>query len=464
MAVLLLVLLGVALSQPLQIIEVWDDSQFLEFSSEFKGFLRFLAVCDKDCPDAIALLMDSKITMHDPPVIPGVVRDTSVLSRSQIPTDIDLLYYRPGSIYPEIVRGQVTASMLEGIMEEEFRPVRELKSKAEVEKVKNSSETCVIGYFKRDTDLKALFWEVAEGNSEVVPFYSVSDSSLATEFQLSDVGVVVVRNQLLLGDEKPYVLMERLESVEELEQEVLTSLFGDVGWITNTNYFLFREEHKGLLTLFVKADSHLNPSMVKYYASRLRQLASDYYQHLTFTLADIQEFAYEVENFRIESEAFVMIDDTHEIYVLKEVSDGTFKSQEVREFIESYIAKSLKPYRVSQAEPTNPYEGRVRVLVGSQFDDFIQSLDRDLLLLLVSPDCDECVELLQVLQEVAGIFEKSLTVAKIDAIENSLPRVYDPYDLPSLYLAKKDRSPVAYPSYDYNVASIVEFLESYAMS
>jgi hypothetical protein len=53
MAVLLLVLLGVALSQPLHVIEEWDDDQFLEFASEFRGFLRVLAVCDKDCPDAL---------------------------------------------------------------------------------------------------------------------------------------------------------------------------------------------------------------------------------------------------------------------------------------------------------------------------------------------------------------------------------------------------------------------------
>jgi hypothetical protein len=32
--------------------------------------------------------------------------------------------------------------MLEGIREEEFRPVKELKSKTQVEKVKSSFETC----------------------------------------------------------------------------------------------------------------------------------------------------------------------------------------------------------------------------------------------------------------------------------------------------------------------------------
>lgn len=466
MAVLLAVLLGLAVSQPLHIIEIWSDEDLHEFSVTFKGFLRFLAVCDKDCPGTIELLMDTKFTMHDPPVIPGIVRDLTVLERSHIATDVNLLFYRLKANYPESVRGAVTFDILKGIMDDELRPVKALKSRLHAEKQKNADLTYVVGYFAKDSDLKATFFEVAEDNSGVCPFYTVPDAATAAEFDLTEPGVVVVRNKLLQGEnDTPLLKMSHLESPEELEQEILESLFGFVGWITNTNYFLFRQEGKGLLTMFANLDSQLNPSMVKYYASRLRSLAKDYDQHITVTIADTEEFAQEVETFKIESPNFIMIDDTAEIYILKDIimADGSFKAQEVRNFVEGYVSRSIKPYRVSEPVPEEPYDGRIRVLVGSQFDEFLETTDKDLLLVLVSPECDECLEVLQVLQEVAGIFEKTLTVCKIDSINNSLPRSYDPYDLPSLFLVRKGSSkgPVAYPTYDYNVQSLVEFIEAY---
>jgi len=108
----------------------------------------------------------------------------------------------------------------------------------------------------------------------------------------------------------------------------------------------------------------------------------------------------------------------------------------VKKFVNDYLAGSLKPYIKSEPVPeTN--DGPVTVVVGETFNDLVLNNDKDVLIEFYAPWCGHCKSLAPKWEELGRKVQDvdTLVIAKIDATANDFPRhKFEVRGFPSIFL------------------------------
>merc|ERR1712012_1063847 len=148
-----------------------------------------------------------------------------------------------------------------------------------------------------------------------------------------------------------------------------------------------------------------------------------------------------------------------------------FKSQDlvldeenIKAFIEKYLAGELKPELLSEDIPEDWDHKPVKVLVGKNFNEVVNSTEKNTLVMFYAHWCGHCKKLEPLWEELAEKYKeaKDVTIAKIDATKNELEHIrIRAFPTVKLFLKQIDNAK------DYNgertVDGLVRFIESNGM-
>jgi len=202
------------------------------------------------------------------------------------------------------------------------------------------------------------------------------------------------------------------------------------------------------LKVYSSLDWQRDPKGAVYQLNRLRKIAKDFADKLSFVITSKKSHATELRDLDIPhiDVPFVIHDLKTDLKYRLETPDYTPES--VKSFIEDFLAGKVDSYVKSEAVPeTN--DDPVKVVVGKTFKDIVLDSTKDVLLEAYAPWCGHCKTLEPKYKQLAERMQKysdSLVIAKIDATANSLPPAYSARGYPTIFFApanKKD-APIKY--------------------
>jgi protein disulfide isomerase family A protein 3 len=140
-----------------------------------------------------------------------------------------------------------------------------------------------------------------------------------------------------------------------------------------------------------------------------------------------------------------------------------FLVDNVKEFVNDYVAGKLKPYIKSEPVPAESNDA-VKVVVGETFNDIVMDKNKDVLIELYAPWCGHCKNLEPTYKELAEKLKEeapSVVIAKMDATANDSPHgKYQAKGFPTILFAPANdkENPVAY-SGERTVKGFTDFLK-----
>jgi len=138
-----------------------------------------------------------------------------------------------------------------------------------------------------------------------------------------------------------------------------------------------------------------------------------------------------------------------------------FSVENLKEFINDFIAGKIKPYIKSQSVPVQTEA--VKIVVGETFNDIVMDPTKDVLFEMYAPWCGHCKQLEPVYKELAEKLKDNpnVVIAKMDATANDSPHgKYQASGFPTIFYApaKNKENPITF-SGERTLAGFTSFLK-----
>ncbi|KAK5884166.1 hypothetical protein CesoFtcFv8_020423 [Champsocephalus esox] len=225
---------------------------------------------------------------------------------------------------------------------------------------------------------------------------------------------------------------------------------------------------RDLLTAHYDLDYHHNPRGSNYWRNRVMKMASTFSgRGLFFSVANKKDFLSELEeDFGLGTSdggelPFVTIRTKlgHK-YTMRE--EFTRDGQSLERFLNDYFAGRLKRFIKSEPIPERN-SAAVKTVVAENFDDLVNSPERDVLIQFYSRSCSHCKKLEPVYTELAETLSSNpnIVIARMNAGDNDVPNGYDVQGYPTIYLARAGRKdePIRYEG-GRELRDFLKFLKS----
>jgi len=99
-------------------------------------------------------------------------------------------------------------------------------------------------------------------------------------------------------------------------------------------------------------------------------------------------------------------------------ADAIRDQRSVGDFLARVKAKKEQPYLRSQLAPEQPFDKGLKVLTGNTFEQFVLDEARDVVVFFHTPTCEDCTQVLPVLQELANQGWPGVSFGKLDTSKN----------------------------------------------
>jgi len=144
--------------------------------------------------------------------------------------------------------------------------------------------------------------------------------------------------------------------------------------------------------------------------------------------------------------------------------DGEVTTEKLVKFAEDVIAGKAAKFFKSAAEPAEPLDKGVAVIVGNTVESVVMDPTKDVLLEVYAPWCGHCKALAPVYEKLAKRFAKidSVVIAKMDGTENEHPSI-EAQGYPTLlfFPAEKDAEPIPYDG-GRTLGEMTKFIKKHA--
>ncbi|KAF7287794.1 hypothetical protein GWI33_003425 [Rhynchophorus ferrugineus] len=322
---------------------------------------------------------------------------------------------------------------------------KELKSVATLETfLASEKESVVIGFFEKESDLKAAFFKLADKLRERVQFGHSSYEDVLKHQGVSD-AVILFRPAHLKNKFEPNsVTYSGPAETADLNDFVFKHFHGLVGVRKSDNQ---RDFKSPLVVVYYGVDYVKNPKGTNYWRNRVLKVAKEFEGTVNFAISPNTEFTHELNEFGIEfaqtDKPKVAARDANEKkYVLKE----EFTPENLLNFVNDVLAGKLEAYIKSEPVPESQ-DGSVTVAVAKNFDEVVVNNEKDTLIEFYAPWCGHCKKLAPTYDELAEkLKDEDVAIVKMDATANDVPSTFDVRGFPTIYWAPKNKknAPVTY--------------------
>ncbi|XP_077600193.1 protein disulfide-isomerase A3-like [Stigmatopora nigra] len=314
-------------------------------------------------------------------------------------------------------------------------------------------DSSIVGVFSgEDSSSLADFLKAAGLLRDQFRFAHTTRLELAEPYGLQTEGVLLFRPPRLANPfEDGVVVLQDFSSIPSLRRFIRDNVFGLCPHMTFENKDRLRAGD--LLTAFYHVDYQHNVVGTNYWRNRVMKVASGFMgRGLSFSIANLNDFRAELEDdFGVGTadggEIPVVTIRTKAGHKFAMREEFTRDGASLARFLEQYFASRLKRYIKSEPVPDRN-AGAVQVVVAESFDAVVNQPDKDVLVLFYSPSCSHCKKMEPVYADLAEKLsaDANMVVAKMNAVDNDVPQVYNVQGYPTIYLApagKKDE-PVLY--------------------
>jgi len=212
--------------------------------------------------------------------------------------------------------------------------------------------------------------------------------------------------------------------------------------------------------------------------NRARKIGTQFKGKLSFAVASIKDFDYQLSDYGLEAE-----DKVHDVRIgllHKEGNDELyygcdstkFSSDILLKFATDYLAGELEPNKrqdMSSPPPSHDDEGGdvdesdVVVLTKDNFDEVVHDATKNVLVEFYAPWCGHCKalkpEYAKAATQLAG--SEDIVLAKMDATEHDVPEGFDVQGYPTILFVKAESGakPVPYEG-EREADAMVKWLKS----
>jgi len=335
---------------------------------------------------------------------------------------------------PTDYKGPRDASGITSYMKKQAAPsITTIKSIADLEKF--IAEEAGVVYFGDATHaLSKTFEKNAEKLREKFRFAKAESAEV-----LEKIGH---KNEVVLFQSKRYS-QSPLESIKavfaegaaEFSDFVHDNILPLVGEVDPDNQALYHSRNKPLLKLYTDLDWKLNAKGANYILNRIRKIAGEYKDKLSFAVASKTKHAKEFEDSGLTGDLAFSIHDLAKGHKYPGLS--AFTPESIRKHIDDFLSEKLEPYLKSEAIPTQ-VDGEPTVVVGKTFDSIVKDPTKDVLIEIYAPWCGHCKSLEPKYKELASKMAQNsdtVVIAKIDGTANDIPPQYTAKGYPTIFFA-----------------------------
>jgi len=335
-----------------------------------------------------------------------------------------LKFFKKG-VPQEYAGGRTADTIIEWVKKKSGPPAKILRTKEEASDFVDANNVAVIGFFNDlEGDVVESFMAVADKN-ENVKFGIITNEEV---FELYDVAkekapsVVLLKNfdegrNDLEGDVTEdniaaFVASNYLPLVADFNKETAPMIFQ--GTVTNH------------LMIFIPAKHESRGDVLEI----TKKVAKDFKGEVLFVTVDT-----DVEDNGRVAEFFGIVDKDIPTFRLtattpKDMLKYKPKSRElseenIRGFVLDFKAGKLAPHLKSQELPADWDVKPVKVLVGSNFEDVVYDVSKDVFVEFYAPWCGHCKQLEPIWDKLGEAFKENdkVVIAKMDMTANELEKV-----------------------------------------
>ena len=194
----------------------------------------------------------------------------------------------------------------------------------------------------------------------------------------------------------------------------------------------------------------------RYFANRLRRVATDYKGRVNFNLGDKEDFSYLLEDYELElpekKDVGVGIKDGAAHYHM----EATFSVDALKQFLEDFLAGNKLTPKIKEESASDDHGGdsgadpdpdsEVIALTAENFAEHVDESGNDVMIEFYAPWCGHCQSLKHTYKALADQFLSSpkVTIAAMDATAHDPPAGYEVSGYPTIYFKPAGGTPVSY--------------------
>jgi len=327
---------------------------------------------------------------------------------------------------------------------------KKLESADDVKAFIGKSTVGVVGFFdKEDSSLAKAFLRAADGLPDI-RFGHTVDADAKAAMEQTEESIVLYRPKVLQSKFEDAVVKCSETNAQKIKTFLSSEAVGLCGERSAGNAANFE---KPLFVAYYNVDYERNPKGTNYWRNRVMKVGKklrDAGDELYFAISDLTEMGRELDECGItdkdgDAPVVCAFDKKGRKYKM----EADFNMQTFESFIQSVQAGEVEAYMKSEPLPAdNDQPGKVKVVVGKNFDDIVNDETKDVLIEFYAPWCGHCKSLAPKYDELAQKLkdEPNIVIAKMDATANDVPSNYDVKGFPTIYFAPKGskESPKSY--------------------
>lgn len=321
---------------------------------------------------------------------------------------------------------------------------RPIETEDDLKKFISKEDTAVVGFFEKETDLKAAFISLAEKLREKVRFGHTTNSDVLKAHKQTDAVVLYRPKHMSNKFEEDFVVYTGSADSTDLNDFVKKNYHGLVGHRTRESSPDFKHP---LVTAYYNVDYVKNAKGTNYWRNRILKVAQDFSKDFTFAVSSNDEFTHELNEFGVDfakgDKPVVLAYDAGDH---KFVMSEEFSIENFAKFLKNLRDGKLTPYVKSEPIPESN-DGPVKVAVGKNFQDVVIDNEKDTLIEFYAPWCGHCKKLTPVFDELGEKMKgEDVSIVKMDATSNDVPSPFQVRGYPTLFWLPKDdkKNPVSY--------------------
>lgn len=324
-----------------------------------------------------------------------------------------------------------------------------LETVADCEKFLNRNDYAVVGFFSdADSEIAKIFGKVAGALSSELKFAHTSVKEILDKYGYKD--DIVLFQPKRLHNKFEEAAQKYTDDVTQykLKTWLQAQSLGLCGHRTVGNADNFK---KPWVVAYYDVDYVKNPKGTNYWRNRVLKVAKkfkDAGKKVYFAVSNNNDFGGEVGEFGIDSrigdKPVIVAKDAKD---MKYVMEADFSMDALEQFVNDLLDNKLEAYMKSEPVPDNS-DKDVKVVVGRNFDEIVNDNTKDVLIEFYAPWCGHCKQLEPKYNELGGKLkdESGITIAKMDATANDVPKPYEVQGFPTIYFKPKgkENSPKKY--------------------
>jgi len=214
-------------------------------------------------------------------------------------------------------------------------------------------------------------------------------------------------------------------------------------------------------------------------AGKLRKLAANYKEKIVFNIADVKQFNFIIENWKIpvyqttenHADFVAVLINTPKLYYTMDTNELP-TTQHIEQFVKDFLENKLTgivkqlPDDKSNLDQNDNFSdmGPVVMVTQENFNEVVYDSNKNVLIEFFAPWCTHCKQLKPTYISVAESLKNrdSITVAAMDASQSDVPEPFIVEGFPTIYFVPaKDKTPISYDG-PRTENSLIEFINQHA--